>query len=282
MRTDFNSSSRQRQNPDGSFLGKQLEEHSTSKSFDKSPNKEKGVIIFPKESKNQGINGFGSHKKGHKTFWDFLSEKDSSEESCSGIPVLERTLYLDAVQKIKSPIREPFSPNMQGSKEQPSSSEKEYKVVTSPLVDCSLKDTDALETVYGAKLLPHSQKYDIIVESSTSVSNQKGRREASKDSATAANDEVTDKKAAENLQNSKTENLENFHHGGFQVPVPPPSSISPSESRLQQTVPSISTEKSCKRSHLRAAENPQKQVSKVLPGDLKCETLVKTTKVQRH
>ncbi|KAL2483429.1 hypothetical protein Fot_44873 [Forsythia ovata] len=296
LRTDFSSRSRQRENPEESSLCRQLQEHSTSISFNESPqffHKEKGVVNFSEETNNHGINGFVSHKKGCKTFKDFLSEKDSSEESYSGI---EKTLYVDTVQKVKSPSREPCPSNMQGSKELPGSRHKECEIVTkmmdqSPLVDCSLKGTNKLDTVDGAKLLLDSQKYnDITVESSISNSNKKGGMEApmvfepfldfKQESTTAANVEVTHKGAKGSLQKqrAKTENREDFHQSRFQFPVPPPSPISPSESWLRRTLPSMST----KNSYLRAAANPQKQVSKAQPGDLKWETLVKTTTVQQH
>ncbi|XP_022850567.1 uncharacterized protein LOC111372442 [Olea europaea var. sylvestris] len=293
LRSDFNLNSRQRQNPEGSMLPRKLRKHSTSMSFDELPNKEKGVINYSKETKNQGINGSESHKKGYKTFGDFLSEKESTEDSShSGIPVV--------VQKGESPSREPISSNMQGLKEEPGSTEREYEVVTKmtdqfPLVDCSLKDINKLEAVDGEKLLPDSQKFnDINVESSISNSIQKGSMEASKvfepdqeikkDSTTAANVAVTDKGATESSQKqqAKTENRENFHQSRFQFPLPPPSPIAPSESWLQRTLPSMATKNTHIRSHLRAAANPQKQVSKAQPGDLKWETLVKTTKVQQH
>lgn len=270
-------------------------------SFDELPNKEKGVIKYSKETKNQGINGSESHKKGYKTFGEFLSEKDSTEDSShSGIPVVEKTLYVDTVQKVKSPSREPISSNMQGLKEEPGSTERECEVVTKmtdqfPLVDCSLKDINKLEAVDGEKLLPDSQKFnDINVETSISNSIRKGSMEASKvfepdqeinkDSTIAANVAVTDKGATESSQKqqAKTENRENFHQSRFQFPLPPPSPIAPSESWLQRTLPSMATKNPHIRSHLRAAANPQKQISKAQPGDLKWETLIKTTKVQQH
>ncbi|CAI9787662.1 unnamed protein product [Fraxinus pennsylvanica] len=281
LRNDFNLSICKRQNPKESMQHRKLRKHSTSMSIDESSNKEKEVINLSKETKNQGINGSGSHKKGYKTFRDFLSEKDSSEESSySGIPVVEKTLYVDTVQKVKSPSREPYSSNMQGSKEPPGSREKEYDVVTKmtdqfPLVDCSVKDIIKLKAVDGAKLLPDSQKFnDINAESSFSNSIQKGGMEASKvlepdqeineDSTTAANVEVTDKGATESLQKQpgKIENRENFHQSRLQFPLPPPSPIKPSESWLQRTLPSMSTKNPYIRSNLRAAANTQKQVSK--------------------
>ncbi|KAL2466658.1 Protein of unknown function (DUF688) [Abeliophyllum distichum] len=148
-RTDFNSHSRQRENPEESSLCRQLQDHSTSISFNESTqvfHKGKGVINFSEETNNHGIDGFGSHKKGCKTFKDFLSEKDSSEESYSRIPDVEKTLYVDTIQKVKSRSREPCSSNIQGSEELPGSRNKEYEIITqmmdqSPSVDCSLKDS---------------------------------------------------------------------------------------------------------------------------------------------
>ncbi|KAI3465844.1 hypothetical protein Pfo_022507 [Paulownia fortunei] len=282
----------------------QLESHSTATYRDAPPPflEEKEVLAIPEEKMHAGIKCFGSHGKGFKTFQELLADQSSLKESHAGGPVIEKTLYVDTVQKVESPNLRSYSPNTQDTKGVPSSREEDPEINAKRMdqmdaIDSSLEDFKKFSTIDGEeKLLPNAHKFgNFSILPSIDKSTKKcgmempkafGENQDSKlDSTTTENIELTVKEANESLEKqlSRAITLEHSHQNYSQLPVPPPLPKSPSDSWLWRTLPSMSTKKSSLRSYLGTATNPQKQCSKEPTIDIKWETIVKTTKVQcRH
>ncbi|XP_042060099.1 uncharacterized protein LOC121804562 [Salvia splendens] len=185
-----------------------------------------------------------THKKGLKTFEEFLHDRGSSDQASSIDPVAEKTVYVDTVHKVESPNLRLFSPNLLEE-------------------DLPHEDLKKLHTVdEDAQFLPNAK----------STANQ-GRekpldfgenRDFSMDSTNKDHLAVT-------LYDSQQ------NHTG--LPAPPPLPKSPSDSWLWRTLPSMNTKNSPLRPYCGAAEN---NCFKAPANDMKWETIVKTTKVQRR
>ncbi|KAL2476660.1 Protein of unknown function (DUF688) [Abeliophyllum distichum] len=317
LRNRFDSNHQQRQDLKGSSLRGPLRGHNTSIYCDELPqsiHEEKGVLAIPEETKNVGISGFGSHKKGCETFQKLLFDQSSSKELDSGSPV-EKTLYVDTIQQVESPrtrslhvdtkqqVESPrtrFSlSHKQGMEGIPGSGDKDYKVIAKssdqiPLAQSPLKDINKLDTAdKGAKILPDAQRTGgfIVVPSFNKSNRKEGMKtikafghdqDVYKNSNTTKNIEVNEKEPTENLQKQppEAEILENSHQSHLQFLVPPPLPKSPSDSWLWRTLPSMSAKNSSLRSYLGTATNPQNQGFKAQSSDPKWETMVKTTKEQ--
>ncbi|KAK6141222.1 hypothetical protein DH2020_025019 [Rehmannia glutinosa] len=226
-----------------------------------------------------------------KTFEELLADRGSPKESNSGGLVIEKTLYVDTVEKVEYPPNlGSFSRNTHDDTEAVPSSreEEEHDIITKKMDEMdssSLEDFEKSKTTNEEeKLLPSAHIFGdfSILLSSIDKSTNKCGVELPK--AFAENIQVTEKEATESLENELSRAIipANCHHDYSRHPVPPPLPKSPSDSWLWRTLPSVSTKNSSLRSYLGAATNPQNQFSKAPTSDTKWETIVKTTKVQRR
>ncbi|KAK6141258.1 hypothetical protein DH2020_025013 [Rehmannia glutinosa] len=231
-----------------------------------------------------------THGKGIKTFEELLADRSSPTESNSGGLVIEKTLYVDTVKKVKYPSNlGSFSHNTHDdTKGVPSSREEEHEIITKKMDELdysSLEDFEKLKTSNEEeKLLPNAHIFGdfSILLSSIDKSTNKCGVELPK--AFAENIQVTEKEATESFEKELSRAIipANCHQDYSRHPVPPPLPKSPSDSWLWRTLPSVSTKNSSLRLYLGAATNPQNQCSKAPTSDTKWETIVKTTKVQRR
>ncbi|KAK4420871.1 hypothetical protein Salat_2037600 [Sesamum alatum] len=257
---------------------------------------DKEVHGIPEEKFHAGLNGFELQEKGIRTFKEILADQGSPTESDSGAPIIEKTLYVDTVQRVESPSLRSVSPNTQDTVGFPTSREEDHEIINNSMdqmhtIDSPLEDS---KTVDGEdKLLPNAQKLGGFNILSPFVdSNKTCKMETPKafgenqdfniDSTTTGNIRVTEKEATtESLEKqlSTALTLENSHQNYSDFPAPPPLPKSPSDSWLFRTLPSVPPRNSLLRSYL-GAEN---KGSKAPTSDTKWETIVKTTKMQgRH
>lgn len=251
---------------------------------------QKEVISVPEENRHVGIAGFGlQHSKGLKTFQEFLEDRGSPEESNSGDSVVEKTLYVDTVQKVESPNLRPFSPNTQDTEGVSKYLEEEEDAVKTRTQQMHAIDEDLkkLHTVDGDEhLLPNAHKIDKSAENwgmeklQAFEENQDFNLDSTyKDSLVATAQEAME---SSEKQLSRAVTSDNSKQNNFGLPAPPPLPKSPSDSWLWRTLPTMTTKHSSLRPYLGAATNPENNCSKAPTSDMKWETIVKTTKVQRR
>lgn len=198
--------------------------------------------------------------KGLKTFQEFLDDCGSPDQSNEGDPVFEKTLHVDTVHNIESPNLRPFSPNTQDSETAPKLLEEDavkswradqMHAIGSPPPHKDLKKSHTADG--DVQLLTNARKFGDCFEKSQDFTNH-GRSE-------------------------KLENSQQNHSG---LPPPPPLPKSPSDSWLGRTLPSMNTKKSNLRPFLGVPETFESNCLKAPKSDMKWETIVKTTKVQRR
>ncbi|XP_057796204.1 uncharacterized protein LOC131012296 isoform X2 [Salvia miltiorrhiza] len=194
-----------------------------------------------------------THGKGLKTFEEFLLDHGSSDQSSSGDPVVEKTVYVDTVHKAESPNLRPFSPKTPDSQIVPNLIEE----------DSPHEDLKKLHTADGeTQFLPKAE----------SIANQgKEKPPDFGDNRNFSIDSTNKDYLAVTLYGSQQ------NHSG--LPAPPPLPKSPSDSWLWRTLPSMNTKNSPLRTYLGAETAPE---NKAPASDMKWETIVKTTKVQRR
>lgn len=199
-----------------------------------------------------------------------MDDRGSPDQSNAEDPVLEKTLHVDTVHKVNSPKSMPFSPNTQESVTASklleedavkSSKTEQMQAIDSPPPHEDLKK---LHTVDGdAHLLPNAQKVGRCDVSPLVWEMPRGF------------EENQDFKAS-------LEKLENSQQNHSELPPPPPLPKSPSDSWLGRTLPSMNTKHSNLRPFLGAATTFEGNYLKAPKSDMKWETIVKTTKVQRR
>ncbi|KAL8510822.1 hypothetical protein ACS0TY_017587 [Phlomoides rotata] len=198
-------------------------------------------------------------KMDFKTFQELLDGRGSPEQSGSGDPVIEKTLYVDTVQKVESPLWS-VSPKKPDANSVPSSRDEDHEIITKRIdqthtVDSSLEDLKKLIAVdVDKKLPPNNQDFNVIEQEST----ESFEKQLSK--------EVTVDKCYQN-------------HSGLLAPPPLPKS--PSDSWLWR---SVSTKSPSLRSYLDATTpNREKQLKTAPTSDhKKWETIVKASNVKHH
>lgn len=221
---------------------------------------------------------------GLKTFQEFLDDRGSPEESNSGDPVVEKILYVDTVQKVESPYLRLFSPNTQDTEGVSKSLEEEYavKTKTEPMhaIVSPHEDLKKLHTVDGDEhLVPNAHKIDMSAENWVAEKPQDINLESTcKDNLVATAQEAME--GSEKQLSAVT--WDNSKQNNSGLPAPPPLPKSPSDSWLWRTLPSMTTKHSSLRQYLGAATNPENHCFKAPTSDMKWETIVKTTKVQRR
>ncbi|XP_019193889.1 PREDICTED: uncharacterized protein LOC109187930 isoform X2 [Ipomoea nil] len=205
---------------------------------------------------------------------DNTGQSNATQED-SGNPVVEKTLYVDTMHKVESliqlikedceiltekigqkPLDFPFSED--GNLNSVEKGTKIKPVVQETLHLIPLFSADKLNSEVRRKPRKAYGKADLFYKGS----NVKLDSEV---------DESSIKKE------SRTERLENTQRVLSKFPVPPPLPMSPSESWLCRTLPSLPTKNSSLRPYL-GNGNPRNQAFKVPSDDPKWETMVKTTK----
>lgn len=263
---------------------------------------DKEVHGIPEEKMHAGLNGFELQEKGIRTFKEILADQGSPKESNAGALIIEKTLYVDTVQRVESPSLRSFSPNTQDTVGFPTSREEYHEIINNSAdqmhtIDSPLEDSKKLDTADGEdKLLSNAQNLgDFSISSQFADSNKTCKTEMpmafgengdfSIDSTTTENIEVTEHRETESLENQLPAaiTLGNSYQNYSEFPVPPPLPKSPSDSWLFRTLPSVPPKNSFLRSYLGATINPENKGSKAPTSDTKWETIVKTTKMQgRH
>lgn len=222
---------------------------------------------------------------GLKTFQEFLDDRVSSEESNSGDPLVEKTLYVDTVsQKVESPNLRPFSPNSQDTESFSKLLEEDDAVKTRTeqmhAIDSPHEDLKRLHTVEGDEhLLENVHKIDKSAENWVVEKPQDFKLDLTcKDNLVATAQEAME--SSEKQLSAVAWDDSKQNNSG--LPAPPPLPKSPSDSWLWRTLPSMTTKHSSLRQYLGAATNPENHDLKAPASDMKWETIVKTTKVQRR
>lgn len=259
----------------------------------------KEVLSVPQENRHVGNKGFGLHSEGLKTFQEFLHDRGSTWDLNSGDLVAEKTLYVDTVQKVESPNLRPFSPNTldtEGVSKMLEEDVVKSRTKQMHAIDSPHEDLKKLHTVDGdEQLLPNAHRFGdcntlpLIAKSTENRGMEKPRafreyQDSNQDSKNKDNLVATAQEAMESLEKPLPRSVtsDNSQQNHFGLPAPPPLPKSPSDSWLWRTLPSMTTKNPSLRPYLGAATNPVNHCSKAPASDMKWETIVKTTKVQRR
>ncbi|KAH6775405.1 hypothetical protein C2S52_012966 [Perilla frutescens var. hirtella] len=261
----------------------------------------KEVLLVPEENMPVRIEVSGLQNRGLKTFQEFLDDRGRPNESNSGELVVEKTLYVDTVQKVKSPNLRPFSPNTQETEGVPTMLEEEdalrsRRTERMHATDSPHEDLKKFHTAdRDEKLLPNAHRFgdcNIIPSIAKSTENRGMEKpqafgeyqDSNRDSTNKDNLVANVQEAMESLEKQlpRAVTSDNSQQNHFGLPAPPPLPKSPSDSWLWRTLPSMTTKNPSLRPYLGAATNPESHCFKAPASDMKWETIVKTTKVQRR
>lgn len=277
---------------DGSSAYRELSGNGISAYHDEPPQSYEMKVGLSTQGKsdNAGCDALRSHKRTCKNFTD---QSNATQED-SGHPVAEKTLYVDIVHKVESSIQVPCSPETKGL---PQLIKEDHEILLTekigqkPMEDFPFTEDGNLNSVdKGTKIKHVGQEtlHLIPLFSADKLNSEVGRKPRKaygkadffyKGSNTSVK---LDSEANESsMKKETTERLENTHKMHLKFPVPPPLPMSPSESWLCRTLPSLPTKNSSSRSYL-GNGNPRNQVFKVPSDDPKWETMVKTTKGHHH
>nr|GMC72726.1 uncharacterized protein LOC109187930 isoform X1 [Ipomoea batatas] len=276
---------------DGSSTYKELSGNGISAYHDEPPRRYdmKASLSTRGKSDNAGCDALESHKRKCK---NFTGQSNATQED-SGNPVVEKTLYVDTVHKVESSIQIPCSsPETKGP---PQLIKEDREILTQkighkPLEYFPFTEDGNLNSVEkGTKIKPVVQEtLHLIPLFSADRLNSEVRRKPKKAYGKAdlfykGSNVKLDSEVDESSirKETRTERLENTQIVLSKFPVPPPLPMSPSESWLCRTLPSLPTKNSPLRPYL-GNGNPRNQAFKVPSDDPKWETMVKTTKGHHH
>ncbi|CAH9109535.1 unnamed protein product [Cuscuta epithymum] len=220
--------------------------------------------------KNLGGRHFiGLDKRKCKKSVESLTDKSNSvaPEDSDSCAIVEKTLYVvDTLQETRGPqfIKEDH--------EVMKPKGKQNKMEAFPFIEEASTDE-----VTNIKHIVH-ETADLKPLLSADKLNSESRRRPSKaygKDQFFTNTSVMPNSRADESYIEGTERLKK----SVEFPVPPPLPMSPSESWLCRTLPSLSTKRSSlQRTYLIGNGNPRNVAPKVTSGDSKWETMVKTTK----
>lgn len=274
----------------------QLGSHSTSAhcSVPSSISEDRGIPGIPKEA---NVKGLGFHGKGSKTFQELLAEQDNSEESDPGGSVVEKTLYVDTMQRVDSPNLRSVSPNKQNRNGMKDTSSEEGLEIVDERMDQTHKINSLAEDIKllydrggNEKLLLSVHTFaDLIAFPSSNTCRMEkpylsGNQDSSLDPSATRNIEQPKNKETKgfNKQLPRATTLTQSHQNHSQNPESPPLPKSPSDSWLFRTLPAKSRKNPTLRSYLGETKNHQNQGSRAPATDTKWETLVKAMKVEHR
>ncbi|XP_019159190.1 PREDICTED: uncharacterized protein LOC109155929 isoform X2 [Ipomoea nil] len=227
---------------------------------------------------NVSIDALGLPKKACKSFQELIAAEDSLVQQDSDNCVAEKTVYVDTVHKLESPVPKSSSPEAKGTIEILVTTVKKH------MVDHFQDDAEKLTSVdEEAKTMPIVQETSNFnsLSAADELNSKPGGKPGNDDGQEQYYEEtITSVKAANNdvdeglLKQDRTAKPENPHEEGEfkEFPVPPPLPKSPSDSWLFRTLPSLSTKNSAFHPK-QGTGNPRNQAPK-------WETIVKTTKWQ--
>lgn len=195
---------------------------------------------------DKAVISVAEEKTSFKMFKELLDGRGSPEEAGSGNPIVEKTLYVDTEQKMKSPDLWSSSPKKRDEDHELIIKRNDQTHTEDSSVE-DLKKLIAVDT--DKKLLPNNHDFRVI---------EQGSKESFEKHLSKA---VTVEKS-----------LYQNHLG---LIAPPPLPKSPSDSWLWRTLPSVPTKSSPLRSY------HEKQL-KTEPDHKKWETIVKATNVKHH
>ncbi|XP_055823858.1 uncharacterized protein LOC129892316 isoform X2 [Solanum dulcamara] len=223
------------------------------------------------ESKSELLAGFvtiHAHEDTNDRFQELFDYQNIAGKADLAAPLAEKTLHVDIVHKVESPILKSCSPKA----ERPLNLQDEDQdilkkmIEQKPSVDSSLgyfPPSSAERLNNGGEmmaLIASGQAQDRYQDDVTSVKPK------------------DDVKRSTRKQTVRKEKLENSGVAQSKLPAPPPLPKSPSDSWLCRTLPSLSTKNPSSRSYVGTGVSPNNQSCKPLSTDPKWETIVKTTK----
>ncbi|KAF3622271.1 putative 50S ribosomal protein L1-like [Capsicum annuum] len=222
-------------------------------------------------------------------FQEFFDYQNNAGEADSAAPLAEKTLHVDIVHKVESPIMKSCSPKAERPFNLHDEGQDILKKMTEqkPSVDSS--HSYFAKPVDGGASKPNIQKEVFNAPSSSEYFNNGGEMMALMASGQAQDryqDAVPSAKPKADVKRSirkqtvQKEKLENSRVAHSNLPAPPPLPKSPSDSWLCRTLPSLSTKNPSSRSYVGTGISPNSQSCKPLSSDPKWETIVKTAK--RH
>lgn len=258
LRERIQSTEINNQNLDGSSLYGRLQGNSISTTQSR----------FCEEAEVVAVSSFDSEKRCADNFKELSGRLRMEKDIGSATPVVEKTLYIDSVHKVASLEKISVSFNQKELKDSTSNDVDISKVKgfeATPLVDSVRNDTED----------PKIKEENGICEDKSAKAS-----EVMSASVKVADNDYLDTEIQQKL--IEVERMENSSEMESQFLIPPPLPKSPSESWLWRTLPSLSSKNSTSRLFLPNKVNYQKQASKVPSGDLKWETIVKSTKAQHQ
>lgn len=223
------------------------------------------------ESKSEPLAGFvtvHSPEDTNDRFQELFNYQNIAGEADLAAPLAERTLHVDIVHKVESPIIKSRSPKA----ERPFNLQDEDQ-------DILKKTTEQKPSVYsslGYFPLSSAEKLNNGGEMMALVASGQPQ-DRYQDEVTSVKPRI-DVKRSTRKQTVGKEKLENTCVAQSKLPAPPPLPKSPSDSWLCRTLPSLSTKNASSRSYVGTGISPNNQSCKPLSTDPKWETIVKTTK----
>lgn len=230
----------------------------------------KQLAAEPEEKMNDDNNDSGVYGNGYKTFREVLADRDTPKDLSFGILVVEKTLYVDKVQKLESPKLMSPSRDAHNTEEFLPTSKENHESTTItmahiPTTDLNADDFKKFESADecdDSNMLPSFGKPNGA--HGTEVPNAPTTTETT----VPVNERV----------DTSDKQLPSYD----EILAPPPLPKSPSDSWLLRTLPCVS-KNSPLHSHFGAAKDPQNYGSNAPANNVKWETIVKTAKFQhRH
>lgn len=228
-------------------------------------------------SENEQSKSESLQKDTSDQFKELFDYQNDSSKADLAAPLAEKTLHVDIVHKVESPIMKSCSPTA----ERPFNLHDEDQ-------DILKKMTEQKPSVYsslgyfakpadGRASKPNIQKEVINPPSSEEKFNNGGEMRvlvASGQAQDRYQDAVASVKPIDDVKQSTRKQTVRKE----KLPAPPPLPKSPSDSWLCRTLPSLSTKNASSRSYVGTGISPNNQSCKPLSTDPKWETIVKTTK----
>lgn len=222
------------------------------------------------QSKSESVAGFvtvHAHEDTNDRFQELFEYQNIAGEADLTAPLAEKTLHVDIVHKVESPITKsppkaerPF--NLQDENQDILKKMEEQN----PSVDSSLSyfpPSSAEKLNNGGEMMALTASEQAQDHYQDIVASVKPK---------------DDVKRSTRKQTVRKEKLENSRIAHSKLPAPPPLPKSPSDSWLCRTLPSLSTKNPSSRSYVGTGISPNNQSCKPLSSDPKWETIVKTTK----
>ncbi|XP_059282753.1 uncharacterized protein LOC132036430 [Lycium ferocissimum] len=216
----------------------------------------------------------GSENEKYTRFQELFDYRNDASEVDLAAPLAEKTLHVDIIHKVESPIMNSCSPKAERPLNFHDKDHETLKKTTEqkPLLDSSLGYV--AKPVDGRASKTNTQK-EVSNGGEMMVSGQ--AQDGYKD-AVASVKPKNDVKRSTKKQTVRKEMLENSCLMNSNLLAPPPLPKSPSDSWLCRTLPSLSTKNPSSRSYVGTGISPNNQSCKPLSNDPKWETIVKTTK----